>query len=150
MSTLGDWTWFDWAKKKVADGTINLASDTFATVLLGSAQALSDTFVGSSSDCRYADLTAELSTASGYTVGGGTLSGSGLTRISSNNAVGFFGNSTWTLSAIINFKYAVIRKVGGNNDLVAYVDFDVGGTTVAAASGSLIIGAGANGNLGWS
>lgn len=71
---VGDYFLFDRALKKLIDGTINLETMAVNAILTTNAQAIDKTFLGSSGDARYADLTAELTTANGYTVGGVALS----------------------------------------------------------------------------
>ena len=76
----GNWTVFNRAKLKLANGTFDLDTNTFKMALTTSSQALADTFAGTSTDCRYADLTAEVASGGGYTTGGKTLSATWTTR----------------------------------------------------------------------
>lgn len=148
---IGSWTWFDRALLKIGDGTIRLDSHTFNMVLLTSAQALTAGFVGGSGDARYADLTAELTTANGYTVGGVALTAQSLARVGTS-AVGFNGTAAWTpTGAGLVFKYAAIRDVtAANGDLVSFVDLDTtGGSVTATNVGPLQFTPSANGIVGW-
>lgn len=132
MAIQGPMTFIDRAIKKTNDGTVNLASDTFHMVLLGSAQALSATFTGSSGDARYADLTAELSTANGYTNGGLALTGAALSRPAVNVSAWTTAPAQWTLSASINVKYAaLVDWTAANKDILAFCDFDTGGGLIS-------------------
>lgn len=149
---VGPWTYFDRAKLKIADGTILLATHTFKGVLLTSVQAMSSAFVGSSGDCRYADLTAELTTVNGYTVGGATLTSVSLTR-KTTSLVGFDGSFTWTPTLTgLTFKYAAVYDfTATNKDLLCFVDMDVGGgSQTATNAGPLSFTPSANGIVGWS
>lgn len=148
---VGAWTWFDRAKLKVGNGTVQLSADTVKMVLLTSAQALTAAFVGASTDCRYADLTAELTTAAGYTLGGVALTSQSLARISAT-VVGFSGVASWTpTGGGLTFKYAALRDfTAANGDLIGFVDLDTtGGSVIATSAGPLQISADSNGFLGW-
>src|SRR5437899_13097791 len=110
MATQGPFKFFNRAKLKVLDGTLSLKNDAFKAALCASTQALDETFTGSSVDCRYADLTAELSTANGYTNGGLAASSVTLTRTTTtqtNDTVAWdIADLVWSLSGGgITFKY---------------------------------------------
>lgn len=138
MANLGSWTLFDAALPKIINGVgpISLPADTFKAALVTSAQALSKAFVGSSGDARYADLTAELATASGYTNGGLTLSGQ---SVSSSPTPHWTVNSwQWTLTGSITFKYCVLFDfTAPNEDLLAFVDMDTSNGDIIATAGPL-------------
>ena len=108
----GPWIFFDAFREYMADGTIDLDTDTFNITLHASTQAL--TAAGQS---VYANLTAELSTANGYTSGGQALSSITWTR--SGGTVTFdSADAVWTASGgSIVARYAVIRKVGTANSI---------------------------------
>lgn len=150
MATQGALTWFDAALDKIAKGTIALNTDTFKAVLLASTQAIDKTFAGASTDCRYADLTAELATASGYTAGGVTLTTNALTR--SGSSVKWTADAfNWTLSGTITFKYvAIYDDTAANKDLLCFCDMDTGGGSVSALAGALQFTPNISGLLGWS
>jgi hypothetical protein len=153
MATQGPMLWMDRALKKIADGTINLAGDTFHMALLGSAQALSATFTGSSGDARYADLTAELSTTNGYTNGGLALTGASLSRVAVNQTAWTTAAAQWTLTSTgITFKYAaIVDWTAANKDILAFVDMDTGGGLVSPGAGLFALNPDpANGWLYWS
>jgi hypothetical protein len=143
--------WIDRALKKIADGTISLSADTFHMVLLGSAQAISATFTGSSGDARYTDLTAELATANGYTNGGLALTGQTLSRVGANEVAWTTGVAAWTLTSSITFKYAaLIDWAAANKDILAFMDMDTGGGTISPVSGLYALNPDpANGWLYW-
>jgi hypothetical protein len=138
MATQGAFFWIDRSLKKLGDGTLKLdGSQTLKAVLLASSQAVARGFTGSSGDARYADLTGELATANGYTAGGVTLTGVGLSRISGNN---IFSSDpfAWTLTGSITFKYVLLYSFGATNkDLLLVSDMDTGGGTITAPSGVL-------------
>lgn len=131
MATQGPFTVFDWALLKMDSGAFDLDSHTFKAVLLGSAQAISRSFVGASGDCRYADLTAELATANGYTAGGLALTPS-LTRPSASVVKWAPANWFWSpTGAGLTFKYlAIYDDTDANDSLLCFCDMDVGGSTV--------------------
>jgi hypothetical protein len=107
----GNFIVFDLAKQWIADGTINLAADTFNITLH------TNTFVPNiATQSVYADLTNELATGNGYTNGGLALSGVTWTRSGSTTTF-TCTNPTWTAAggAIGPFRIAVIHKVGTAN-----------------------------------
>lgn len=132
----GNVTVFNIAKKKLLDGTLDLDSNTFKVALTTTSQSIDATFAGTSTDCRYADLTAELPTANGYTVGGVTMSGITLTR--SSGTVTFDANDTvWTLTSSVTFRYGLIYASSvTNSPLVAFFEADTG-ASVSPVAGTL-------------
>jgi hypothetical protein len=151
MPTLGNFTLFDAALAKImnAAGPINLTSGTIKAVLTTNSQALSHSFVGASGNARYADLTAELATASGYTNGGVALSGLSIAG-ASNLWYWTAAPWSWTLSGSIVFKYCVLFDFAATNkDLLAFVDMDTGGTNITAVAGALQYTPGASGIFDW-
>lgn len=124
-------TFYQSFREYVADGTFDLNSDTFKVSLHTSTYTPS-----ASSHTVYADLTNELSTASGYTNGGATLGS--VTWNRSGGTVTFDAADTvWTASGgSITARYAVIRKSGTANTrvdpLVAYILLDTTPADVTA------------------
>jgi hypothetical protein len=147
---VGNWFIFDKWLENIADAGGNFLADDVYAVLCGSAQSLDRTFVGSSTDCRYADLTAELSTGSGYTAGGIILPNKTVTR--SSGVVTFDADPwQWTISAPIGgAKYCVLYAAeSANDDLIAACDLDTGGGTVTLNTGSLIFTPALTGIIKW-
>lgn len=134
---MGPFFWIDRALLKLGDGTVDLDTTAIKAALLSSSQAVARGFTGSSGDARYADLTGELATASGYTAGGVALSSVVLSRLTASRTRFTSANIAWTLTASITFKYLVLYADGATNkDLLMVADMDTSG-------GSLIVGAGA-------
>lgn len=133
----GPFTWFNQALLKIANGTISLTGTSFKVALTTSTQALTAGFNGTSGDCRYSDLTAELTTANGYTAGGLALTGETLSR--NTNTVTWTSDAmTWTITSTgIACRYAVIYDdAATNKDLLCFCDLD------PTATGNLTILAG--------
>lgn len=104
----------------------NLGSDTLKVLLTNTAPSLSNTVK--------ADISGELSTASGYTAGGATI-----TVTSSAQSSGLYtliaSDVTWTASggSIGPFRYAVIyNDTASNDELIGYIDY---GYSITVASG---------------
>lgn len=146
MATQGPWKFFNRSKLKVLDTTVSLKNDTFKIVLCASSQSLDETFLGTSTDCRYADLTGELATANGYTASGQTLTSNTLTRTTTsvaNDTVAWdTADAVWTITGGgLTFKYALVySNTATNKDLVAMCDMDTGGGSVSPLAGALTIG----------
>lgn len=118
---VGKVTVLDIALRKIGAGIIDLDSDSFKVALLGDAQAIAADFAGASTDARFADLTAEI-VGAGYTAGGAALSNVTWTRAGAVVTMAA-DPTTWNgLDATV--KYAVIYKIGGNADLLAFFDID--------------------------
>lgn len=125
---VGPVTLFDRALPKLTNGTIDLDSHTFKAMIVNNSQALSTAFAGTSTDCRKADLTGEFSTGGGYTAGGKTLTTVTLTR--TLGLVKFDADDLlWAALTLSNAQYLVIYDdTAANDDLVGYVELNVGGT----------------------
>ena len=138
----GAWQVFRRAKTKLANGLFDLDTNTFKMALCTDAQALTDDFAGSSTDCRYADLTAEVAAGGGYTKGGKTLTP---TWTRSGATVTFdVADEAWT-SSTITAKYAVIyADNAGNDDLLCFCELDTV-TSVSTVSGTLTVAINASG-----
>lgn len=139
MAVQGPLTWFDRSMEKLLDGTIKLdGSQSIKAVLLASTQAVDRTFLGSSGDARYADLTAELTTAGGYTNGGLALSSIALSRVTTSRSKFTSSFFSWTITTPVTFKYMALYVFGATNkDLLMVTDMDVGGGSVTANAGAL-------------
>lgn len=146
---VGSWTAFDKVLSKPFDGTIDLDSHTFKCVLLGSAQVLSNSFVGASGNAQYSDLTAELATASGYTNGGLTLTTPSISLPTASSRLWAMADASWTLSGTLTVKYAAIfDDTSANKDLLAFLDFNVGGAAQSISISPLVILL-SNGIIAW-
>lgn len=137
---VGAWTLFNKGELKFTQGLIDLDGHSFKLALCGSTQALSRAFVGSSTDCRYSDLTNELATAGGYTSGGLALSGISLSQVS-NVVTWLATDASWTLTGSLVFKYGVIYDdTNANKDLFCFFDAnDLGGSSTVTASVSPLL-----------
>lgn len=125
---VGPVTIFDRALPKLTNGVMDLNSDTFRAILLNNTQALTSAFAGASTDCRKADLTGEFSTGGGYTAGGIALSSVTLTRV--GQLVTLDANDLlWSALTVANAQYlAVYDDTAANEDLLFFVELNVGGT----------------------
>lgn len=121
----------------IADGTIDLDTDTFKVTLHTSSYT-----PNAASHTVYADLTNELSTANGYTNGGATL-GSVTWNRSGGTATLDAADTQWTASgAGITARYAVIRKDGTANaiasPLIGYILLDTTPADVSVTAGNTL------------
>lgn len=148
---VGNFFALDRALKKIVDGTINLETMALKAILTTSAQAIDKTFLGSSGDARYADLTGELTTANGYTVGGVALANVVLSRPSASIAQLTCDPWSWTITgAGITFKYLLIYVDGAtNDDLLLGCDMDTSGGSITTIAGLLQITPALTGLLRW-
>ena len=126
-------TFYQSFREYMADGTIDLDTDTFKVTLHSSTYT-----PNAGTHTVFADLTNELSTAGGYTNGGQALGS--VTWNRSGATVTFDAADTeWTVSggSIGPARYAAIWKDGTANaivkPLVAYIDF---GTDETATAGT--------------
>lgn len=130
-------TFYQSFREYVADGTIDLDTDTFKVTLHTSTYT-----PNAATHTVYADLTNELSTANGYTNGGATLGTVTWTR--SGATVTFDAADTaWTASGgSIVARYAVIRKSGTANAivdaLVAYILMDTTPADITTSTGNTL------------
>lgn len=135
---VGDLTFFARAKSKIWNGVINIGTHTFKAALTTSAQALTATFAGTSTDCRYSDLTAQVANGNGYTTGGITLT---LTENLSGtvHTVDSTVDPAWAASTI-TAKYLVIYDdTPVNKPLICFADLDTGGGSVSTTNGTFQI-----------
>lgn len=130
-------TFYQSFREYVADGTIDLDTDTFKVTLHSSSYT-----PNAGTHTVYADLTNELSTASGYTNGGDALGS--VTWNRSGGTVTFDAADTvWTASGgSITARYAVIRKDGTANaivsPLICYILLDTTPADVTATTGNTL------------
>jgi hypothetical protein len=133
----GTFTLFDSATLWEADGTgLFLPANPFALILATSAQVLT-----SAGQSLYADLTAELPTAGGYTAGGVALTGVTLTRAGAVTTFTFTGPTPkWTASGpgIAGWRYLAVYVAatlnGHVNPLVGYALGDAAPADVPATA----------------
>jgi hypothetical protein len=127
-------TWFDTVLDKITNGTVNLETDVIKVVICTAAQVLSESFVGTSGNGRYADLTAQLPTASGYTAGGAVAANNTLTR--TGDTVKFStDNIDWTFTAATDIKYLVFYSdTSTNKDLICFCDLSQEGGSLNVIS----------------
>jgi len=133
-TTTGTFNFFNGFKKAIADGTIDLDSDDFHLLLCTSAQVLS-----AAGQSVYADLTAQLPTANGYTAGGQSLTNITWTQTA---GVGKFDSDdpSWNASGgdITAFYWVLVDYTHVSKPLVAFglLDTTAGGTAVTVTSGN--------------
>ena len=133
----GTVTWFNIAKGKISTKPINFGSDTFKVALTTSTQAIAATFVGTSTDCRYSDLTNEVASGGGYTTGGATLGSVTWTQATATWTFDA-ADTSWT-SSTITAKYAICYdNTLANKDLCWFFELDTGGS-VSTTNGTLLI-----------
>lgn len=105
-------TFYNSFREYLADGTIDLDTDSFKVALVASGYTFATTHT------VYADLTNELSTANGYTSGGAALA-SVTWGISTVTATFDAADTTWTASGgSIVARRAIIYKDGTANAIV--------------------------------
>ena len=115
----------------IADGTIDLDTDTFKVSLHTSSYTPS-----AASHTTTSDLTNEVANGDGYTTGGATLASVAWTR-SGGTATLDAADTSWTASGSgITARYAVIYKSGGTNPLIAYILLDTTPADVAVTAGN--------------
>ncbi len=131
-------TIFNIAKGKLLNGTVDIDGHTFKVVLCNSTQALPATFVGASTDARYADLTGELTTGSGYTAGGVALAS--VTWTQATATWKFDAADTSWAGITATFKYVVcFDDTAANDPLIWVIDCDTGGGSVSVSAGTLTV-----------
>ena len=134
----GAFTVFNIAKLKLINGIHDMDTHTFKMALTTSTQSIDATFAGSSTDARYADLTAPVANGNGDTTGGKTLTMS-VSRNTGTITVDC-DDQSWT-GATFTAKYAVIyNDTATNKDLLGFVDLETtSGTGLSPSNGTLAI-----------
>jgi hypothetical protein len=104
----------------VADGTMDLDTDTFHVALFTA------TYTPAAGDTTFSALTNEVANGNGYTTGGEALAGVSWSQTSGTAT--FDANDTaWSASGgDLVFRHAVLydQSVGGANDLIGYILVD--------------------------
>lgn len=135
----GKWKLYDQAKKRLADGTLDLDSNTFKMALFQSTSNCNTLSVGTG---LYGDLTNELANANGYLTGGTALTG--VTWTNSSGTETFTCTApVWTASGgSITARFAVIYASGTlngvTNPLLAVCLLDTTPADVTATSGNTL------------
>jgi hypothetical protein len=128
-------------KKNIANGGINLASDTIKVALVTSAYTPDQ-------DAHefFSSVTNEV-TGSGYTAGGATLASKTVTQDNTGNAGVFDAADVTWASSTITARAAIVYKSTGTastSALIAYIDF---GADKSSSSGDFVITWGSSGIL---
>jgi hypothetical protein len=138
MAAPGALVFFNAFKKYIADGTIDLDTDTIAVTLHTS------TFTPNAATMAAgADLTNEVANGNGYTTGGQNLANKTVTQ--SGGTMTFDADDhTWTASGgSITARYEVFKKIGTANSvvnpLIGYRLLDSAPADVVIASGNSIV-----------
>lgn len=139
----GNFTVFNIAKLKLLTGIHDLDTHVIKAVLTTVTQSLDATFAGTSTDCRYADLTNEVANGNGYTTAGVTLTMS-VTRSTGTVTVDA-SDAQWTTSTI-TAKYCVLYNDSATNkDLLGFVDLSSGGGSISTTAGTFLVSWNASG-----
>jgi hypothetical protein len=109
------WAVYGHALEKILDGTIDLDTDSFRMVLVGTGYTPNQ-----NTDDAWSDISANEISGTGYTANGKALT-TGLTR---SNLVATFDvdDQTWTTSTLSNVAYAVIVRDADDNGALATTD----------------------------
>lgn len=130
-------TFFNSFKEYIADGTIDLDTDTFKLTLHTSTYS-----PNASTQTVYADLTNELATANGYTNGGHTLASVTWGQSAGTSTFDAADLAITASGGSIVARYAVIRKSGTANTivdpLVAYILMDTSPADVTTTDGNVL------------
>lgn len=132
----GTFTIFRRAKPKLITGVIDLDTQTLKLALTTNVQSITDDFAGSSTDCRYADLTAEVASGSGYTTGGATLTSVTVTRSGATVTLDA-ADVSWP-SSTFTAKYGILYADNTNDDLIGFVDLETGSSTGVSPSAATL------------
>lgn len=132
---VGNFTPFNKAKLKLGQKIFNLgATDVFKMALTTSAQSIDATFVGTSTDCRYSDLTAQVANGNGYTTGGKTLTATWTQA--TGTMTWDVDDQTWSASSITAHYAVIYDDTATNKDLLCFCDF---GADFTSSSGNFVV-----------
>lgn len=149
--TIGPWFLIDQWMLNSQKGDVVFSTDAVKAVICGDGQVIDADFVGASGFAKYADLTDELPTADGYTVGGIALTGKSW-ALAAGVLTLDFDYWEWTITAPIpGAKYVVLYdNTTADKFLIEAFDLDIdspGTNTVTIAVGVLNITPHADGVL---
>ena len=116
-------------KKEMMDANIDFGSHTFKIALMQSGFVYNRVTHGAYADCS----ASELSTGSGYTAGGFTLTGVSLTQDDTNNQGKVtWNNAAWTASggSIVASGAIIYDDSHASDVIVGYIDFNGDQTTL--------------------
>jgi hypothetical protein len=125
---------FGKALLSITSGLVDWTNDTIKCALTGSAFSPNQDTMD-----FFDDVTNEVATASGYTAGGVTITGSA-TYTASNNMLMLDANDASWADSCISARYAIVYDAtpgtAGTNPLICYTDF---GETVTSSSGTFLV-----------
>lgn len=138
------WAMFGHAAEKVADGTIDLDSDSFRMVLVGTGWTPNQ-----STDDQWSDISANEISGTGYTANGKALT----QTVSRSGLVVTFDcdDQAWGSSTLSNVAYAVIVRDADANGALAAGDIPMwyceleDGSSVSTSNGTLTVTINASG-----
>jgi hypothetical protein len=134
----GSFTVFDIAKTKLLTGIHDVDTHVFKIALVTSSQTFTAAFAGTSTDARYADITAQVANGAGYTTGGITLT-MVVTRSVATVTVDSSVDPAWT-TATITAKWGIVyNDTATNKDMLGFVDLETGGGSISSTSGTFQI-----------
>lgn len=139
------WVVYGAAKEGMADGSIDLDTDTFRMVLVTSSYTPAAT-----TDDTWSDVSTNEASGTGYTANGKLLT---CTWVRSGGTVTFdCDDQTWTSTTISDFKYALIVKDADSNGalaagdlLVCYSDLNDGGGALSTTAADISVTINASG-----
>lgn len=136
MPIQGPFTWFNKALQRVNADDLN-GGHAYKAILVTSSQTFDENFVGGSGNCTYADITAELTTANGYTAGGLALTSP---AVSLSSGVVSWGTSgfNWTITGGgVSFRWLLIYD-DTDDELLCFADMNTdGAANITALAGTL-------------
>lgn len=139
----GTFTLMRRALPKLANGAIDIDTHALKLALTTSVQALTDDFAGASTDCRYADLTAEV-VGVNYTAGGSALTTVTWTRAGA--VVTLDADDVSWATSTITARYGVLYADGATNkDIIGYFLCDSTPADVSSVAGTFLVSWNASG-----